>query len=113
MITVLNAEGRMRSARMNKKPRSRRVCILHFAFFIQMEPLVGLAPTNTSLRNSPCSCWRHRGVAKSEGIPKLEGRMHRMANSGFGLGISFGFRPSDFGFPKWHPWPDLHRLGAD
>jgi hypothetical protein len=23
---------------------------------ILMEPLVGLAPTNTSLRNSPCSC---------------------------------------------------------
>src|SRR6185503_11304694 len=29
---------------------------------MEMEPLVGLAPTNTSLRNSPCSCWRHRGL---------------------------------------------------
>jgi hypothetical protein len=27
----------------------------------RLEPLVGLAPTNTSLRNSPCCFWRHRG----------------------------------------------------
>src|SRR6266571_8863805 len=49
-------------------------------------------------------------IPKPEGKPKLEGGKHEMANSGFGLGISFGFRPSDFGFPKWHPWPDSHRL---
>ena len=24
--------------------------------FSELEPLVGLAPTNTSLRNSPCGC---------------------------------------------------------
>src|SRR5438445_2364499 len=29
---------------------------------IKLEPLVGLAPTNTSLRNSPCNYWRHRGL---------------------------------------------------
>ena len=28
---------------------------------MNLEPLVGLAPTNTSLRNSPCCFWRHRG----------------------------------------------------
>jgi hypothetical protein len=27
----------------------------------RLEPLVGLAPTNTGLRNPPCCCWRHRG----------------------------------------------------
>ena len=36
-------------------------CCCYTMTTIEMEPLVGLAPTNTSLRNSSC-CWlRHRG----------------------------------------------------
>src|SRR5260221_9113273 len=39
-------------------------------------------------------------IRKPEEKQKLEARKFKMANSGFGLRASFGFRPSDFGFSK-------------
>ena len=56
--TILN---RMRSAERGTRSERQRRCPVYSALPIPrsafaMEPPVGLAPTNTSLRNSPCGC---------------------------------------------------------
>ena len=50
---VLHSEYAMQSATFHEAVHSV-LCIHHSA--LELGPLVGLAPTNTSLRNSPCSC---------------------------------------------------------
>ena len=49
---------------------------------MKLEPLVGLAPTNTGLRNPPCCFWRHRGLKMvlSRGFaPRASGFANRRA----------------------------------
>ena len=46
----------------------------------KLEPLVGLAPTITGLRNPPCSCWRHRGkMVSATGISPVNLHLRRVA----------------------------------
>ena len=96
------AERGIRNAERGAATACGSFCIPISAPRIKLGPLVGLAPTNTSLRNSPCCFWRHRGFEN--------GALTWICTTNLRLRKAACRTDYTLGALEWRPWPDAHRL---